>query len=132
MQNENKALIKELYDAFKVGNGKRISELFHPEIEWKQMEGFPNGGTYVGAKEIFEKVFGQFPKDWNNWKAVPNDFIAVEDKVFVLGHYEGTGKTSGQFFKAPIVHLYTINEGVITHFQQFTDTHIINNALKGL
>jgi len=60
----NKQIIQNLDTYFRTGEWEKIAALFHSGIEWKQMEGLPNGGTYVGPKEIFKNVFGQFAKYW--------------------------------------------------------------------
>ena len=128
--NSNTDIIKELYQAFSAGDGKKITSLFHPQIEWKQMEGFPNGGTFVGAQEIFEKVFSLFPKYWKGWGAVAEEFHVSGDQVFVVGYYRGEALSSGKKLKSPMVHLYTLKDGLITHFRQFTDTHKVQGALR--
>ncbi len=126
---ENKKIIENLYDYFKSGEGEKIAALFHPEIEWQQMDGFPNGGKYIGAKAIFQNVFAQFPKQWKGWGAVPEEFIAVDNRVFVIGYYKGKSIEASKYMEAPLVHIYTLKNGLITHFRQYTDTHVVQNAL---
>lgn len=127
---ENKKLIEDLYKYFAEGNGEMIASLFYPKIEWKQMEGFPNSGTYLGKKAVFENVFVQFPKYWKGWGAVPQEFIVVDNRVFVLGYYKGKSRATEKYMEAPIVHLYTIKEGLITHFRQYTDTYLVQKTLS--
>ncbi|MBD79589.1 MAG: ketosteroid isomerase [Crocinitomicaceae bacterium] len=128
--NSNVELVRELYDAFSTGDGKKLASLFHPQIEWQQMEGFPNGGTFVGTNDVFEKVFGLFPMYWKGWGAVAQEFYGADDKVFVIGYYKGVSIESGKELKSPLIHLYTLKDGLITHFRQFTDTHLVQNALR--
>lgn len=126
----NKEIIEELYANFKAGNGEGIANSFDPAIVWEQMEGFPNGGKYEGAGSIFKNVFAQFPKYWEGWGAQPDEFLEMDDRVFVLGHYVGKSKSTETRIKAPIVHIYTLKNGKIVHFKQYTDTHIIQKALN--
>tara|TARA_Y100000385_G_scaffold289155_1_gene357777 strand:+ start:38999 stop:39409 length:411 start_codon:yes stop_codon:yes gene_type:complete len=127
---ENKAIIQNLYAFFKSGEGAKIAAIFHPKIEWKQMEGFPNGGTYIGTKEVFKNVFSQFANQWSGWEAVAEEFIPAGKRVFVLGYYKGKSIEAGKYMEAPLVHIYTLKNGLITHFRQYTDTHVVQNALK--
>src|SRR3712207_4375090 len=53
-----------MYRLFAQRDNEGISELFDPEIEWVQMEGFPRGGRYVGADAIFDGVFAGFREQW--------------------------------------------------------------------
>lgn len=125
----NLEVVKKLYTAFKSGDGKVISQIFHPEIVWEQMEGFPHGGTHIGTSTVFEKVFGMFPVHWNNWSSVPEQFDASGNKVFVTRYYHGVSIESGKEMHAPLIHVYTLKDGLITHFKQYTDTHLIQRAL---
>ena len=103
----NKQIIQNLYTYFKTGEGEKIAALFHSDIEWKQMEGFPSGGTYVGPKELFKNVFGQFAKYWKGWAAVPEEFISIDNRIIVLGYDKGKGKATGNYMKATsCTHLY--------------------------
>jgi len=129
MKGDNTETVKKLYEAFKSGDGKTISQIFHPNIEWTQMKGFPNGGHFVGVNDVFEKVFGLFPMYWNNWGAEAQEYLADQDKVVVIGYYHGVSIETGRELKAPMVHIYTLKNNLITHFQQYTDTYLVQKAL---
>ena len=125
----NKEIIERLYTYFKSGEGGKIAKLFSPDIEWKQMEGFPYGGIHKGIDEIFNNVFGRFPMYWDNWNGQAEEFYSDGDKVFVIGHYSGTSIETKKKMKSPFMHVYTLNNGLISHFRQFTDTHVVQKAL---
>ncbi|MCG8578160.1 MAG: nuclear transport factor 2 family protein [Flavobacteriales bacterium] len=124
------AVIKRLYEFFKERELDQIRTLFDEQIVWSQMDGFPNGGTYVGADAIFENVFQTFKLKWEDWKAVTEEFLETEHDVMVVGYYSGTFKESGKFFKADFIHRYTLKDGKITHFKQYTDTQLIAEAMN--
>jgi ketosteroid isomerase-like protein len=118
----NKQIIQNLYTYFKTWEGEKIAALFHSDIEWKQMEGFTSGGTYVGPKELFKNVFGQFAKYWKGWAAVPEEFISIDNRIIVLGYDKG--KATGNYMKVPLLHIYTLNVGLINHFNNIQTTKL--------
>ena len=86
------------------------------------MEGFTSGGTYVGPKELFKNVFGQFAKYWKGWAAVPEEFISIDNRIIVLGYDKG--KATGDYMKVPLTHIYTVNVGLINHFNNIQTTKL--------
>ena len=129
IMESNLEVVKKLYTAIKSGDGKVISQIFQAEIVWEKMEVFPHGGTRIGTSTVFEKVFDIFTMYWNNWGSVPEQFDASGNKVFVTGYYHGVSIESGKEMHAPLIHVYTLKGGLINHFKQYMDTHLIQRAL---
>jgi hypothetical protein len=94
------------------------------------MDTYPNGGTYVGKKAVFEQFFPNLFSHFTEYHAHTEEFLDVGDKVVVLGKYAGIGKTSNKKFESPFAHIYTIKNGKIIKFRQYTDTAKVQNALK--
>lgn len=123
--------VQSLYDYFQKRELDKIRPLFHENIKWSQMKGFPNGGEYVGADEIFENVFQGFSDNWTDWKADVTEFLDAGDDVIAVGVYRGTFNKSGKDLEADFIHRYTIKNGIITRFKQYTDTGLFFMAMKG-
>lgn len=121
--------ITALYEHFAKKDNESIRQLFDDAIEWTQMEGFPNGGQYVGADEIFAKVFQGFRDNWVEWKAVVTEYISAEDSVFAIGYYEGVYGATKKQVKADFVHRYMLSGGKVVRFQQYTDTYLIAQTM---
>lgn len=126
---DNVAIVKELYTLFATRDHAGIRAIFAPAIEWQQMEGFPNGGVYHGADEIFAKVFDGFRDNWTAWRAVVKEYIDGGNDVFAIGYYDGVYKETGLSFKADFAHRYTLQDGLITKFTQYTDTYLVAKAM---
>lgn len=127
----NLEIVQNLYNLFKNKDLDKIRELFHENIKWNQMKGFPNGGEYVGADEIFLHVFKGFSDNWSDWSADVTEFLDAGDDIIAVGTYSGTFNNSGKSLEADFCHRYTLKDGVITHFKQFTDTGLFFAAMKG-
>ena len=126
---ENIETVKKMYEFFAAKDFELIRNVFAKDIKWNQMKGFPESGQYVGAKQIIEKVFMDFSKNWDNWKATNTRYVDSGDGVFVIGFYEGTYKATGKSMTAEFISEYKVAEGKITEFNQFTDTFLIAQAM---
>ena len=119
--------VQQLYSAFAEGDASRLQELL-ADTHWVEAAGMPYGGTYSGFNEIAANVFGPITSDVQGFAAKPDEIIpAGEDRVLVLGTYRGNG-SAGQV-AAPFAHLWTIRDGRVTNFVQYTDTHLFRQAI---
>lgn len=126
----NVDVVKDLYQYFDNRDYTSIRSIFAPDTLWIQMDGFPNGGRYIGADSIFTHVFQTFSSKWNGWKAEVTDYLDAGDSVLALGYYQGTFDSTLKSVKAEFAHHYQLHNGKIVRFQQYTDTLLIHNAMK--
>jgi uncharacterized protein len=61
----------------------------------------------------------------------PKEFYPVGDKVFVLGSYAMTVKKTGLPHASDWCHIFTISDGKVTAFREFTDTAQVAAAYRG-
>jgi ketosteroid isomerase-like protein len=128
--SSNKDLVQSLYQAFSEGDMPTVLSALADDISWTEAEGFPYAGTYVGADEILSGVFMRIAADWDGWAATPHEHIEEGDTVVTLGTYSGTCKATGKAMKAPLVHVWRIENGKITTFVQHTDTVLVREAMQ--
>ncbi|YAF96389.1 MAG: nuclear transport factor 2 family protein [Nodularia sp. CChRGM 3473] len=126
----NLAIIERLYTAFKERDTKTIYEIFDPQIEWIQNEGFPGGGRHIGTEAVLNDVFAKFRLDWDTWQAVVEEWLDAGDTIIALGEYRGTYKTTGKSTTAAFAHVYKLRNGRIFKFQQYTDTLKVAEAMR--
>ena len=122
--------IKHLYDAFARRDAAEIRRLFHPDIEWIQNEGFPNGGRHVGADTVLNEVFARFRTEWSAWRVVIHDWLDAGHTIVAIGDYVGTHKATGKSMTAAFAHVYDVEDGRITRFRQYTDTAVVRDAMR--
>jgi ketosteroid isomerase-like protein len=113
-------MIQEAYSAFARGDVPGLLDKLDDDIEWSAPMTLPQGGQFHGKPEVvtfFEKVGGA-------WDPL---ILAVEsvgevgaDLVVGVVRADGTrrgGKPSGY----GAVHLFTVRNGKITRFREYTD-----------
>ena len=126
----NLEIVQRMYAAFADRDRATILELFHPQIEWVQNEGFPGGGRYVGAEAVLNDVFAKFRAEWSDWRAVVDDWLDAGDTIIALGQYRGTFRATGRSTTAAFAHVYRLGAGRIVRFQQYTDTLKVAEAMQ--
>ena len=122
-------IIEEHYAASARGDLDGMVADFAPDVEWIEMAGFPYAGTYRGADEIRAGVFGRIGTDWTGYQAVPEEIIGSGEHVVAFGSYSGTYTATGRPMRARFVHHWTVRDGAVVRFEQFTDTHLVRQAM---
>lgn len=123
------ALVRELYRAFAARDRAALLALLHPDIVWIQNDGFPHGGEHRGATHVLDTVLARFRQEWSAWAVDTTEWFESGPSVIVLGAYRGTHAGTGRAMHAAFAHVYRVEAGRITRFQQFTDTHAVRSAL---
>nr|EES53253.1 MAG: Ketosteroid isomerase-related protein-like protein [Leptospirillum ferrodiazotrophum] len=127
---KNLETVQRLYDAFATRDRETILEIFDPEIVWIQNEGFPGGGTHVGAESVLRDVFAPFRLHWESWEAVVSQWLDAGEAVVALGEYRGVYKATGKSMQSAFAHVYWIRDRRIVRFQQYTDTLMVARAMS--
>ena len=127
---DNVELVKQGYQYFAEGNVEAVLELFHPEMEWNECQGFPyvsGDGLFIGPNAVVQNVFAKIPEYMDGFQVDVQELFGSGDKVVMVGHYKGVWKTTGKEFKANATHVWTLKDGKATHFFQAVDTAEIIN-----
>jgi ketosteroid isomerase-like protein len=116
-------IVRRSYDAFERGDMDAVMADMHPEIEWHQAQGLPHGGLYRGLDEVRRNIFDPLDEEWwDEFTAVPDEFLEAGDQVVVLGRYRGTAKETGKQLDVPFVHIWSMSGDQAIRFRQYLDT----------
>jgi ketosteroid isomerase-like protein len=121
----NVELLKELYGKFAVGDVPAVLAVFDPAIEWRACKGLPyieGDGVIIGPEAVVANVFMKIGEYFDGFNIEVKDIFGEGDKVAMAGYYVGTNKVTGNAFKANATHIWTIKDGIATHFFQAVDT----------
>jgi hypothetical protein len=123
-------VISGLYEAFARSDVARVLATLAPNIQWVEAEGFPSAGTYTTPADVLQKVFMRLVAEWDRFSATPREYVCDGQSVVAIGDYAGTCKATGKSFKAPFAHLWKLRGGAVVGFQQFTDTAVVQQAMR--
>jgi ketosteroid isomerase-like protein len=130
MSNANVALVKGLYEAFGRGEIGKIVSAVTPDISWEivgRRSDFPTFGQFRGTAGV-QEFFGAVGENLDFTQFSPEEFYSADDKVFVLGRYAMRNKRTGTPIQSEWIHVFSISDGKVARFREFTDTA---QALEG-
>ena len=122
-------IIQKHYAASARGDLDSMLAPLGPGAEWIEMAGFPYAGTYRGADEVRDGVFARIGAEWTDYQAVPEELVASGEHVIAFGTYSGTFTATGRSMRARFVHHWTVRDGQVVRFEQFTDTYLVRAAM---
>jgi ketosteroid isomerase-like protein len=119
-----------MYSAFARGDVGSVLASLASEVVWIEAEGFPSAGTYTTPDAVLHKVFMRLAAEWDAFGAQPQEYVWDGQTVVAIGDYSGTCKATGKAFKAPFAHVWKLRQGAVVGFQQFTDTAVVQRAMR--
>jgi ketosteroid isomerase-like protein len=129
---QNTRVVQDAYAAFGRGDVQSILNSLDDGIVWKGVYGagphVPTAGERRGKAQVGE-FFKQVAQHVNFSSFEPTEFIATGDKVVALGHYTGTTPV-GKRFDSDFAMVFTLRNGKVTEFQEFTDSAQVNAAYE--
>ncbi len=127
-----KAVVETVYEGFEAGDIEMATSTMAPDIVWNEAQGNPyaDKNPYMGPDAIISGLFARLGAEWDGFSAAPQEIVAEGGRVIVFGRYGGTYKATGKPIDAPFVHSWTVKDGKIVSFQQYTDTAAHVNAMS--
>jgi uncharacterized protein len=128
---QNVSVVQNAYAAFGRGDIATLLGYMTDDIQWRPVIGtakhVPFSGERTGKAGVGE-FFKQVAASEDFQQFDPREFVAQGDKVVALGHYRAVTKATGRTFESDFVMVFTLRDGKITAFQEFTDSAGINAA----
>jgi hypothetical protein len=123
-EQANIDLVKQCYDAYQQGDIQRLLGCLADDIDWDLpvIEAVPISGKRKGRDKVAE-FFQTLAQTQEPRQFQPQEFIAQGDRVVVTGHYEWTVKATGIDYGCDWTHIFTVANGKIAKFKEYTDTH---------
>ncbi|WP_158548408.1 nuclear transport factor 2 family protein [Parvularcula marina] len=119
-----KAPVEMIYEGFAAGDMAMVLGTMSPDIVWNEAEGNPysDKNPYEGPEAVLTGLFARLGGEWDGFSATPAEFVVDGDRVVVFGRYGGINLATGKPLDVPFVHSWTVEDGKIIAFQQYTDT----------
>jgi ketosteroid isomerase-like protein len=122
----NVELIRDAYAAFGSGDLQKLLGLMTPDIVWEfpASKVIPWAGTYTGPAEV-ARFFSAVMEHSEPEAFEPLHFVASEDRVVALGRERFRVKSTGLSWACEWAHAFTVRDGKIAGFREYTDTAAI-------
>ncbi|MGZ3183552.1 MAG: nuclear transport factor 2 family protein [Telluria sp.] len=131
-EQANIELVKQCYDAFVKRDMQRLLGYMDAGIDWRlpEIEGVPFSGRRSGREQVAE--FFRMLDELQEFRTFsPAEFTAQNDKVICQGHYDWTVKATHAQASADWAHVFTIRNGKVVAFCEYSDTHKAALAYQG-
>jgi ketosteroid isomerase-like protein len=122
-EQENTQIVRQAYASFKSGDIEALLGLLSDDIKWQlpETEGVPFAGQRQGREQVAQ-FFATLADAQEVRQFEPGEFVAQGEKVVALGHYLWRVKSTGREYGGDWAHVFTIRDGKITGFHEYTDT----------
>ena len=103
------------------------------DVDWRAVVGVgkhvPFAGERKGKASVAEffRIVGE-TETFEQFE--PREFVAQGNTVVSIGHYRSLTKTTGKRFEADFVMIFTMRDGKVAAFREFTDTAAVNAAFE--
>lgn len=117
-------VVREIYVTHSGRDTPRFADLLAPDVVWETSENHPlrGDGPWVGRDAVVAQVANAVNDDFDDYTTEIDQFIDAGDHVITVGRYRGTYRATGKPLDAQVCTIYTVEDGLIVRFQQFTDT----------
>src|SRR4051812_20219065 len=127
-ETENTKLVQEMYAAFGRGDVQGVLDRLDGGVVWTGVKGasaaVPMAGERRGTAAVAE-FFAALGRSLTFTTFEPRAFVAQGDTVVALGYYDGT-TFNGHRFASDWAMVFTIVNGKVTGFQEYTDVSALN------
>jgi ketosteroid isomerase-like protein len=120
---ENVELIVRLYGAFGRGDIPAVLSMLDPQanLHFEGPSGIPWCGTWRGH-EGWLKFFETLSQNLEEITVSMEPFAAQGGNVVMAGRYQARAKSTGRTIDSPLVHLWTVRNGLIVGCLEMTNT----------
>lgn len=91
-------------------------KLVDPAIVWNPVPQPASQG-----REETRASIERWESDWEEYEEVPEDLVAIDDRVLVTLRFRGRGRRSGVEVHTRMYELFTVREGKIVRMDEFTE-----------
>ncbi len=122
--------VRAVYASHEKHDTPGLAELLHPKVEWYQAESHPYASEtpWRGPHDVVAHVANPVNDEWEGFATQVDEYIEAGNQVIVLGRYRGTYRATGKRIDAQMCAIYTVVDGMIVKWQQYTDTYQIRGA----
>ena len=124
-------VVQQAYSHFKTGNLPALVAQMGPSVEWHvpDIANSPTAGRRTGQDSVRD-FFTNLVTERNAITFEPRQFVAQGDTVVALGDYEWHVNGTGKSFKSDFAHVFKVQDGMITRFQEFMDNAAASEAYR--
>ena len=130
----NTQVVKDAYAAFQRGDINAILAAVDNDVEWEGVKGAEGVAPHAGVRRgraAVEEFFSIVGSSMEFHAFEPREFVAQGDMVVAIGSYKATVKATRRTTGSDWAMAFTIRNGKIVRFREFTDSAAVVRAFQG-
>ncbi|MFL6276098.1 MAG: nuclear transport factor 2 family protein [Blastocatellia bacterium] len=130
-EQENIGIAQQAYANFQSGDIKALLGLLSDDVVWQlpEIANVPFAGKRQGHEQVGQ-FFASLGELQDVLEFTPQSFTAQNDKVVVQGQYRWRVKATGREYGSDWAHVFTIRDGKVVDFHEYTDTAAAADAYR--
>ncbi len=127
----NLTLVRRAWDLIAARDFGALLEILADDVVWiiPEMPNVPFAGVWDGHQAV-EQFFRIVAQTQEIIEFTPEDFIAQDDKVVVLGRFLNRVKTTGKLSRSEWAQVWTIRDGKLVKMREYVDTYAVSTAFS--
>lgn len=127
----NLAVVNGVYESFSRGDIPAVLGALDAAVVWNEAEGnaLADGNPYIGPDAVLQGVFARLGAEHEYFRLKDIQLHEISgNRVLATLRYDARRKANGAQIDAQAAHLWSLQDGKITGFQQYTDTRQLAEA----
>ena len=130
--DETRALVMDMYQAYREGNGQRVAEIIDDDIDWVifgPVAVFPFEGARKGKPAVLD-VLNKIAGEYRIERYQPEIVIVENDRAAVLSDVTFVQRSSERKLRFRLANFLRFHDGRLVEFREFADTFdVVEQAL---
>ncbi len=119
MSQENVEIVRRVYEGWARGDFSE-RDAFHPQVEFELVD-WPEPASAKGVDAMW-RAWRATLSAWDDFRAVPYDFLETGEHVVVLNVINARGKSSRADVTADTASVWTMDRGKVLRLALYWDT----------
>jgi ketosteroid isomerase-like protein len=119
-EQRNAEVVRRLGELWNAGDYEGVLELYSDDVVMTAAPEWPDPGPWVGKEGVGWNQ-RQWLEAWDEVQLVTHELAFNGDKVLLVGEWNSRGTASGFGGQMEVIFVLTLRDGLITHFDWFSD-----------
>lgn len=122
-------VVQKVYECFGKGDIPGVLSLLAEEVDWLMpgSTAVPWAGRWRGRTQV-GGLLAAIGASADIEQLGAREFLGAGNQVVVLGRERVRAKATGRVYDADWCHVWTVKDGKVTVFREYTDTAAVNGA----
>jgi ketosteroid isomerase-like protein len=119
VSQENVEIIRRATEAFNSDGLDGLAEFWHPEIDWRAIEGAPDDIGVFSGRDAMRRYYGEWLGMFDEVRNEADEIIDAGDQVVVAHHASGKQKRTGIPVDMHYAVVYTMESGKMRRGREY-------------